>query len=329
MGAFASMKLWEELKGLKQNLSRGEGCLVGDFNAVSCVEERNGRNGGSSMQEISEFNNFIVDMELFDVPVLGQKFSWLCSDGISMSRLDRFLISDGLIDLWGVTGQWIGSRDISYHCPIWLLRANKDWGPKPFRVFNAWFEHEDFLPFVKDCWTSFAVSGPKAFVVKEKFKLLKERLRKWNKEVFGVLDLNIEALVRDINALDQVLAEGWDGEVVVKRKEVSANFWKEIHLRESMMSQKSRARWIKEGDMNSRYFHSLMNFRRRWGKVLLLDVNGGIVEEVEEVKEGVKRHLRLVIPNIYIIDQLWMAFGLTRSPMRIMCCYWSLFRKKK
>lgn len=48
----------------------------------------------------------------------------------------------------------------------------------------------------------FRVSGKMAYVVvKEKFKKLKELLHGWNKEVFGVLVLNIDNLVKEINAL--------------------------------------------------------------------------------------------------------------------------------
>lgn len=199
-------RLRAELLNIKQNFGRGEWCIVGDFNAVTSVAERKGRRGDSSMAEIFDFNNFIVDMELIDVSVTGNKFSWFSSDGSSMSRLDRFLISEGLLDLWGISGQC--SRDISDHCPIWLLRSVKDWGPKSFRIFNAWFDHAEFLPFVKACWDGFNVLGFKAHVVKEKFKMLKVKLRNWNKEVFGILDLNIDALVRELNALDQILCEG-------------------------------------------------------------------------------------------------------------------------
>lgn len=58
---------WVELVGVKQRFEVGEWCVVGDFNVVSSVEERKGRNGGVSTQDISGFNEFIIDMDLFDV----------------------------------------------------------------------------------------------------------------------------------------------------------------------------------------------------------------------------------------------------------------------
>lgn len=92
--------------------------------------------------------------------------SYICCDGISISRFDRFLISEGLIDMWGVSGQWIGNRDISDHCPIWLLHSLKDWDPKPFHVFNGWFQHKDFISYARSYWSEFSFSGNKMFILK-------------------------------------------------------------------------------------------------------------------------------------------------------------------
>ncbi|PNX59162.1 cysteine-rich receptor-like protein kinase, partial [Trifolium pratense] len=108
-------------------------------------------------------------------------------------------MTDGFIGKSGITGQWIGDRDISDHCPVWTLCSQNNWGPKPFRVVNGWLEHPDFKNFVDSSWKSYNVKGKKAFVLKEKLKMLKESLKSWNKEVFGILDLNIEKTVKDIN----------------------------------------------------------------------------------------------------------------------------------
>lgn len=65
-----------------------------------------------------EFATFKEDMELIDVPVLGKKFTYFNSDGITMSRIDRFLLSEGFVSRMKISAQWVGDRDISDHCPI-------------------------------------------------------------------------------------------------------------------------------------------------------------------------------------------------------------------
>lgn len=143
---------------------------------------------------------------------------------------------------------------------------------------------------MRSCWAGLDVRGNKAYVLKEKLKLLKTSLRKWNKEVFGVLDFNIDDDVKDLNEIDSLLVNSFDVEAVCRRKEVSTKFWRDIRLKESLLCQKSRDRWIREGDSNTKYFHSLLKFRRRRSNLLLMDESGALIEDVEEVKLRVKTH---------------------------------------
>lgn len=82
-------------------------------------------------------------------------------------------------------------------------------------------------------WKSFNVGGWKTYVLKEKLKLLREKLREWNKTVFGYMDLNIDTVVKEINVLDDVVGMG-DTQVGEKRKELTMHFWQQIHAKESL-----------------------------------------------------------------------------------------------
>jgi hypothetical protein len=167
-------------------------------------------------------------MELVDIPVMGKKFTWFSSDGTTMSRLDCFLLSEGFIAKEGISNQWVGDRDISDHCPIWLLTSNQNWGPKPFKFNNCWIDHPEFFNFVKSSWESMEIQGKKAFVIKEKLKRLKIALKTWNREVFGILDLNIDQTVKDLNDLEEQIANGAIDPSSFNSKEKVKNFWEQI-----------------------------------------------------------------------------------------------------
>lgn len=62
--------------------------------------------------------------------------------------------------------------------------------------------------FVSSLWNSFSVKGRADFVLKEKLKLLKEALRKWNYEVFGILDLEVDKSITTVNELENLEEEG-------------------------------------------------------------------------------------------------------------------------
>ncbi|PNX97198.1 cysteine-rich receptor-like protein kinase, partial [Trifolium pratense] len=283
-------KLWQQLLDFKSNNEEGEWCLGGDFNAVLKCGERKGSSALNRQAERWEFRQFVEGMELIDVPVTGKKYTWFSADGKAMSRLDRFLLSEGCIEKGGVSGQWVGDRDISDHCPIWLICSKLDWGPKPFKFNNCWLDHNEFKPFVENLWGNLQVGGKKAYVMKEKLKKAKEELKKWNKEVFGVLDLNIEKTVQELNEVEGLIASDEVVASLVDKGGIQKRFWEQLHHKESLLKQKSRMRWVIDGDANSRYFHASIKGRRRKNQLVSIKKGDEWLQGVDCIKNEVKLH---------------------------------------
>jgi len=49
----------------------------------------------------------------------------------------------------------------------------------------------------------------------------------------------------------------------LKLRQLQEALWTTAQAHESLLRQKARVRWIKQGDCNSRYFHLMMNANRR------------------------------------------------------------------
>jgi hypothetical protein len=93
----AERRLWGNLIMSKQGFGGNAWCVLGDFNAVLHYDERRGLNQLSFFavsSEIVEFRDFVRDMDLIDLPVLGRKFTWVHPNGVTMSRIDRVLASE-------------------------------------------------------------------------------------------------------------------------------------------------------------------------------------------------------------------------------------------
>jgi len=86
--------LWNNLSNKLVSFLDQNVCICGDFNAVRCLEER--RSVGSVFNQVwsTNFNNFIEGNMLVDLPLRSRNFTWFQGDGKSMSRLDRFLLSE-------------------------------------------------------------------------------------------------------------------------------------------------------------------------------------------------------------------------------------------
>lgn len=126
--------------------------------------------------------------------------------------------------------------------PVWIKISNLDWGPNPFKSFYLWFEHKDFLKFIKDAWESFYVRG-KNIVIKKKFRLLIEKLKWSNENVYCWVDLKIEEGMYALNDLESALtaAGGLISDTnMEKRRATTESIWYNLHLKESMIKQKAR-----------------------------------------------------------------------------------------
>ncbi|CAI8597259.1 unnamed protein product [Vicia faba] len=183
---------WEKLKSFKVFFSKGLWCVGRDFDVVRSFDERIGVSDQFNQRELDEFNDFVYHLDLVDVPLMGNKFTWFNLEGGACSRLDRFLISWELCDLWKIKEIMVGEWSLLDHYPLLLVGNHVDWGPNPFKLFKCSFDHEEFLPFVENVWNYMVIRGKAGFILKEKLCILKSKLKLWNKEVFGVLDLNVD-----------------------------------------------------------------------------------------------------------------------------------------
>ncbi|GKV29990.1 hypothetical protein SLEP1_g38860 [Rubroshorea leprosula] len=286
------LETWTELLKL---IEEGENCwcIAGDFNSVRSADERRGRSEHSNYGE--DLNEFIEIAGLVDLPLTRRKFTWYRSDGSAKSRLDRFLLSDGMINFWGDCCQIGLNRTTSDHCPVMLKKVNSNWGPKPFRTLNCWDQHPEFVKMVEENWNSAGVEGWKGYVCKEKLKRLRNKLKKWNSEVFGSFEKQIAEAATKINEVDN---KNEDGELteedIMLRKEGFSELWEAWKRREVAWKQKTKLDWVKQGDANSKLFHRIMNSNRRRKMIRGIYKDGAWIEEPSVVKQEVREYFNKI-----------------------------------
>ncbi|GKU90659.1 hypothetical protein SLEP1_g4626 [Rubroshorea leprosula] len=280
--------LWEELRRLIQN--GGEKiCIMGDFNTVRKAEERKGSSGVT--RDMREFDSFIQAMNLVDMPLVGRKFIWYQVRGNYMSRIDRFLLSEGWMSKWGEARQWGLRRTVSDHCLILLKHQTVEWGPKPFRFFDSWLEQEGCGNLIKEVWNDTQIQGWAGFRLKEKLKATKEALRKWSKNLIPALDLKVN------NASSTIARIDMKGEVaqlseeeIDRRREAFIQIWESLKSKESMLQQKSRKVWLAQGDANTKFFHNCVKGRWRRAEMNSIQIKGVQIRDAIRVKEEIARY---------------------------------------
>jgi len=82
-------------------------------------------------------------------------------------------------------------KGVSDHSPALVTIAKLvSYGPKPFKFFNFWADHRNFLDWIKEGWRV-EVTGFSMFRLYAKLKSVKEVLKLKNREIFGGLGLKV------------------------------------------------------------------------------------------------------------------------------------------
>ena len=98
--------------------------------------------------------------------------------------------------------------------------------------------------------------GRGLFVIKEKLKRLKSYLKIWNRDSFGNVNLLGEVLqkkIQDLNARDD--EDSLDAAGREERKFLLAEQNRNLIKQEVVFHQKARLKWLKQGNLNTKYFH--------------------------------------------------------------------------
>ena len=75
--------------------------------------------------------------------------------------------------------------EISDHCPAFIrLQQVYFSSPKPFKFFNHWIKHPNFMKIVEESWKGL-VYGDLMNVLFQRMKRLKVELRRFNQAEFG------------------------------------------------------------------------------------------------------------------------------------------------
>ncbi|RVW46854.1 Transposon TX1 uncharacterized 149 kDa protein [Vitis vinifera] len=194
---------------------------------------------------------------LLDPPLRNAAFTWsnMQADPIC-KRLDRFLFSFEWDTFFSQSFQEALPRWTSDHSPICLETNPLKWGPTPFRFENMWLLHPEFKEKFRVWWQECTGEGWEGHKFMRKLKFVKSKLKEWNIMTFGDLKERKKLILTDLSRIDLIEQEGNLNSDLVLERTLRRRELEDVLLKEEVQwRQKSRVKWIKEGDCNSKFFH--------------------------------------------------------------------------
>ena len=200
-----------------------------------------------------------------------------------MERLDRGVATDKWLDLFPFAYERHIAATVSDHVPL-LFQISDYHQPNSkcrcsFKFENMWLEDEGCRQTVTASWEGVSVSNftELAGIIER----CGRKLVKWNKETYGILGYQIQAKRTELEKMQSKVQKIEDNVAIDNcRKQLMGLVQKE----EILWRQRSKCLWLKEGDRNTKVFHTVASCRRRNNRVSrILDVDNQWYEQEEDI----------------------------------------------
>ena len=237
---------------------------MGDFNAIVTTNEKRG-GLPFRVDEGMELRTFMSLAGVSDAGFSGSPFTW-CNNRGGLARiwkrLDRVLVNQSISSLGVSFMVQHLAREPSDHSPLLISTSTRlDNKPKPFRFLNIWMSRPEFLDVIRSSW-AVPCSGKPLQRLAAKLRSVKRAVQLWSREVFG----NIFDAVKQAEEAVEVAENAFINEPSqphwLSLQEARAILKNSLVREEAFWKQKSRVKWLKDGDTNSKYFHSVVAERR-------------------------------------------------------------------
>ncbi|GJU63332.1 putative RNA-directed DNA polymerase, eukaryota, reverse transcriptase zinc-binding domain protein [Tanacetum coccineum] len=228
--------LWNRIADFMRH-HKGKFILFGDMNVVRNKNERFG--SIFSQIEADHFNSFIDLRGLIDLLIGGRLYTWMNKAGTKLSKLDRFLISDEVLE-------------ISTNIHITAL------------------DRLCFDDVIKAVWSSLENNNNDGRILKshEKLRSLKAYIKQWYVN-FNNIDRNPKHdAMSDVILIEKRID---DGIAIPSHRGTRMQLLQEIDKLDNFealdLIQWAHIKWDIEGDENSKFFRWLINQKMRYQSI--------------------------------------------------------------
>lgn len=271
----------------------------------------------------------------------GTRFTWADGRGLGRvrRRLDWVFVNSLIHDRFEDFKLSHLPRVASDHTPLLLqCRISSTMPHHAFRFLDAWLLHSEFPAYVQHAWQSYPTTGGmRGFY--DKLFALKKDIQRWNKDVFGNIFRNLKHAE---SLLSQAKAR-WDDDPSQETRQAfhkaKADYFLASNYELHFWQQKARVKWLKDGDANTQYFHSVVKgkcaqlriqqIRNSEGQLLTSqdDIMASAVEFYTALfaQESTDNHSTILshIPSLLTTQDNLMLTGLP-TELEVKTAVWSL-----
>lgn len=135
---------------------------------------------------------------------------------------------------------------------------------------KGWMSHPKFKTIMAEGWNE-EVQGNPMIILFKKLKNLKTHLKNLNKEHYSQISTRVEkarGLLQDTQ--QRLILDPTNRSTQKEEKSQKESYIKLMDFEENFFKEKSRIKWMKESDKNTKYFHMVVKSYIARNKILRL-----------------------------------------------------------
>jgi len=197
-------ELWEHLSDLKVRIT-DPWAIGGDYNAIMCKSEKLG-GAAPNIRAMNDFTHFQHDNDLIDLGFEGSMYTWSNNNPNNpiWERLDRIMVNHEFVKKFPETYIAHQTQLLSDHSPIIICSKEHTKMASSFKFLSMWTTHSDCESIIAETWAVEVISSP-LYKLQIKLKMLKEKLKIWNKNIFENIFDKIKEAEQGIRHLEEKL----------------------------------------------------------------------------------------------------------------------------
>ena len=275
--------LWVELLNTQATLSLDSKpwMIGGDFNQILHSHEHSTFCHSVHSSRMFEFRDILLQLGVNDLRYYGPVHTRTNNRDIApvAKKLDRCLINSQILTAFPNATSTFLPPAPSDHTPCLTDLACQlpIVGTQPFRFLNYLTKHPSFLEVVTDAWFLAGSVSVNLASLCWKLKYIKRSLKMLNKENYSNIQQRVQETYgllqhAQVQALTDPTTQTFAEEHALNLK------WQFLRqIEECFFQQKSRITWLREGDLNTAYFHRVCQARDSYNAVRSFLLQSGII----------------------------------------------------
>lgn len=294
--------LWAELIHLQSSLDLDSTnwILGGDLNQILHPSEHSASTVDALDSLMYQLRDCFTQLGLFDLRYIGPSLTWINSqpENPISKKLDRLMVNNSFVASFSHALATFHPPNFSDHSPCVLDLAFilPLAGTQPFKFQNYLTKHPGFAQLIHEAWIHAGNVSQTLAQLCWKLKQIKSDLRILNKENYSkiqerVNETNRLLQIAQVQALQDPSPITFQAERDLHQK---WNFLREIE--EIFFRQKSRINWLREGDLNTTYFHRICQTRASYNAIrAFLSSSGTWITNPQEMMSLAVNHFQSVL----------------------------------